>query len=281
MTVIPPNKKEWEQTMKFKSMIVALTALAGFAITSLSVTSTATASDLELLQPGKLLVATEGTYPPFSMRAPDGTLDGLEIRVMKDIAKRLNLEYTPVIIKWDALLIGLQADQYDMSSDAMDITEARQKQVTFANGGLESGGRVLTSKSSPITSAADLKGKTVGALVSSTWTKIAEEKGAVVKGYKAESDAIQDLVNGNIDAVITDSIAAAYAIKTGGLPLKMTDDYVSHVQKGFAFKMGKPHLVEAVNKALADMVADGTYAKLTTDLVGFDPAPKDPIKTIK
>lgn len=61
----------------------------------------------------------------------------------------------------------------------------------------------------------------------------------------------------------------------------MTDDYVSHVQKGFAFKMGKPHLVEAVNKALADMVADGTYAKLTSDLVGFDPTPKDPIKTIK
>jgi polar amino acid transport system substrate-binding protein len=61
----------------------------------------------------------------------------------------------------------------------------------------------------------------------------------------------------------------------------MTDDYVSHVQKGFAFKMGKPNLVEAVNKALADMNADGTYAKLTSDLVGFDPAPKDPIKTIK
>ncbi|OLP57913.1 amino acid ABC transporter [Xaviernesmea oryzae] len=262
--------------MKFKSIILALAAVASVAMTPM-----AKAADLELLQPGKLLVATEGTYPPFSMRAPDGTLDGLEIRVVKEIAKRLNLEYTPVIIKWDALLVGLQADQYDMSSDAMDITEARQKQVTFADGWLESGGRVLTGESSPIKSAADLKGKTVGALVSSTWTKIAEEKGATVKGYKAESDAMQDLVNGNVDAVITDSIAAAYAIKTGGLPLKMTDDYVSHVQKGFAFKMGKPYLVEAVNKALAEMVADGTYAKLTTDLVGFDPTPKDPIKTIK
>ena len=45
------------------------------------------ADELELIQPGKLLIATEGTYPPFSMRAPDGTLDGLEIRVGKEIAK--------------------------------------------------------------------------------------------------------------------------------------------------------------------------------------------------
>lgn len=157
--------------MKFKSLIVAAAAFAGLAMTSI-----ANAADLELLQPGKLLVATEGTYAPFSMRSPDGKLDGLEIRVMKEVAKRLNLEYTPVLIKWDSLLVGLQADQFDVISAAMDITEARQKQVTFSNGWLESGGRVVTAKNSPIKSAADLKGKTVGALVSSTWTKIAEEK---------------------------------------------------------------------------------------------------------
>jgi len=44
--------------------------------------------------------------------------------------------------------------------------------------------------------------------------------------------------------------------------------------------MGKPNLTAAVNKALAEMIADGTYAKLTTDIIGFDPAPKEPIRTI-
>ena len=77
--------------------------------------------------------------------------------------------------------------------------------------------------------------------------------------------------------MITDSIAAAYAIQASGLPLTMTDDYVSHIQKGFPFKKGKPNLVKAVNKALAEMIADGTYAKLTTPLVGYSPAPKEPI----
>lgn len=270
------HKQQGNWNMKFKALIVAAAVFAGLAVTP-----NVNAADLELLQPGKLLAATEGTFSPFSMRAPDGKLDGLEIRVMTEIAKRLNLEYTPVLIKWDSLLVGLEANQFDVISASMDITAARQEKVTFADGWLDSGGRIVVPKDSSIKSAADLKGKTVGALVSSTFAKIAEEHGAVVKGYKAESDAMQDMANGNIDATITDAIAGSWAIKNSGLPFAMTDDYVSHIQKGFAIKKGKPHLVAAINKALADMVADGTYAKLTTDLIGFDPAPKDPIKTIQ
>lgn len=259
--------------------LTLLPVLAAALVGGLVATGPASSADLELLHPGKLLVATEGTYPPFSMRSPDGQLDGLEIRVGKEIAKRLGLEYEPVIIKWEALLVGLAADQYDFASDAMDITAERQKQVTFADGWLESGGRIVTKKDSPIKTPADIKGKTVGVLVSSTWQKLAEERGAATKTYKAESDALQDLVNGNIDAVITDSIAAAYAIEASRLPLVLVDEYLSHIQKGFPFKKGKPNLVKAVNKALADMIADGTYAKLTTPLIGYSPAPKDPIKT--
>ncbi len=260
-------------------MRVAFLSVVTAAALNVVAAQPSVAQQLELLKPGKILIATEGTYPPFSMRAPDGTLDGLEIRVGKEIAKRLGLEYEPVIIKWESLLVGLEANQYDFASDAMDITEARQKQVTFADGWLESGGRVVTKTGSTIKNSADIKGRTVGVLVASSWQKLAEERGATVKTYKAESDALQDLVNGNIDGVITDSIAAAYAIKASKLPLAMTPDYVSHVQKGFPFKKGKPNLVKAVNKALADMIADGTYAKLTTEIIGYSPAPKDPIRT--
>ena len=259
--------------MRLKLTLIAAALVGGV------LAQPALAQELELIEPGKILVATEGTYPPFSMRSPDGQLDGLEIRVGKEIAKRLGLEYEPVIIKWEALLVGLAADQYDFASDAMDITAERQKQVTFADGWLESGGRVVVKEGSEIKTPADIKGKTVGVLVASTWQKLAEERGATVKTYKAESDALQDLVNGGVDAVITDSIAAAYAIQESKLPLVLVEEYVSHVQKGFPFKKGKPNLVKAVNKALADMIADGTYAKLTTPIVGYSPAPKDPIRS--
>jgi polar amino acid transport system substrate-binding protein len=263
--------------MRISKLSAIVAATVGLALSGLS---GARAADFELLKPGRIQVATEGTYPPFSMQSPGGTLDGLEIRVAKEAARRLNLEYVPVVIKWESILVGLMSDQYDMISAAMDITPERQKQVTFSNGWLESGGRVVTKVNSPIKSGNDIKGKTVGALVASTWTKLAEERGAKeVKTYKAEADALQDLVNGNIDAVITDSIAAAYAIKTSKLPLTMTEDYVSQVQKGFAFKKGKPNLVKAMNKAIEDMIADGTYERLTSELVGYSPAPKQPIQS--
>lgn len=246
----------------------------------LTLGSHAFADDLALLKPGQLKVATLGTFPPFTMRSPSGQLDGLEIRVMKEIAKRMNLEYTPVLVQWDSLLVALEANQFDVSTAAMDITPARQKQIIFSDGWIESGARILTAPDSPIKSAADLKGKRVGTQVSSTYAVLAEEHGAVVKSYKSESDTIQDLANHNVDAVITDSITGAYLIKHVGLPVTMTDDYLSHIQKGFAFKKGKPALVAAVNKALADMKADGTYARLTTDLIGYDPSPKEPVRSL-
>ncbi|MFI5011628.1 MAG: transporter substrate-binding domain-containing protein [Hyphomicrobiales bacterium] len=267
----------WNSIKPVTGLAAAVLAAAMFATT---LGSPAIAGDLELLVPGELSAATEGTFPPFNMQGPDGKLDGLEMRVMGEIAKRLGLTYKPVITKWETILIGLKADQYDTSSDAMDITEERQKQVVFVDGWLESGGRLVVKNDSALKSNADIKGKTVGVLVASTWEKLATNLGASVKTYKSETDAIQDLVNGNVDGVITDSIAAAYVIKTSKLPLRLMDGYLSSIQKGFPVKPGKPNLVKAMNKALADMIADGTYAKLTTDLIGYSPAPAKPIRSI-
>src|SRR5690349_10092034 len=126
--------------MKIKLAIAAILALASV--------SAVQAEDLKLVQDGKLMVATEGTYPPFSMQSPSGELDGLEVRVMKEISKRIGLAYEPVVTKWDSLLVGLSANQYDVISAAMDITEERQKAVLFSDGWLESGGRIVTLEGS-------------------------------------------------------------------------------------------------------------------------------------
>lgn len=264
--------------MTIKKMIIAMSAALLLPISG--AVQAQDGKELELLVPGVLSVATEGTYAPFSMRDPSGKLDGLEIRVMEEISRRLGLEYKPVIVKWDSVLIGLEAEQYDVISAAMDITEERQKKVLFSNGWLESGGRVVVANDSEITSPDQLPGRKVGALVASNWTKIAEALGAEVKSYKAESDAMQDLANGQVEAVITDAVAASYAIQTSSLPLRLIEEPVSSIQKGFAIKKGKPNLARAINKALAEMIADGTYANLMTDLIGMNPAPAHPIPTI-
>ena len=80
--------------------------------------------------------------------------------------------------------------------------------------------------------------------------------------------------------MITDSIAAAWAIEKSGLPLKIVPGYLSRIQKGFAAKKDHPNLVRAINEKLAEIVADGTYERITSNLIGYSPTPEQPIRTM-
>lgn len=237
------------------------------------------ADELELLKAGQISAATEATYPPYSMRNAAGELDGIEIRTIKEVVKRMGLTYAPVETKWDSMLVGLLADEYDMCSETMAITDERKKKVWFCDGWCESGARLVVPNDSPIKVNADAKGKSVGALVASIFIPLAENLGAEVKTYQSDVEALQDCVNGKVDAVITDGVPGGYAIKTGGLPLRMTDEIMQPYQLGWPVKKGKKNLVMALNKALAEVVADGTFKSICMDLAGVDLTPKSPTRS--
>jgi polar amino acid transport system substrate-binding protein len=239
------------------------------------------AGDLELAVPGQLSAATEGTYPPYSMADEKGDLFGIEVGVIREICKRMGVEYKPVRAKWESILIGLLADQYDMTSATMGITAERQKKVFFGNAWVESGARLVVKSDSPIQKKEDVKGKSVGVLVASTWVKLAEALDpGEIKYYKSDADAIQDCINGNVDSIIEDAIGMSYMIKTRKMPLRVLPGYLATSQRGMAFKKSKPNLVKAYNKALAEILSDGTYEKITKEVIGFDPRPENPIQTI-
>ena len=238
------------------------------------------AEELELIEPGILSSATEGAFPPFSQRNAAGELEGFELAVIREIASRLGLEHKPVVIKWDSILVGLMADQYDMVSNPMGITEERQKSVTFCDAWVESGARLVVAEGSDITALDQANGKTIGVIVASTFVPMAENLGGTVKTYKSDPEALQDLANGNIDAVITDSVAGSYAIKTANLPLTLVPGFIESYQMGWAVKQGKPKLVTAINTALAAMIEDGTFASIGDEILGLDPTPGVPIRSI-
>ena len=262
---------------KFRLAIILAGALVCLGLLA---TQPTLAADLELNTPGVITVSTEGTFPPFSMRDKNGDLVGIEISLWTEVAKRLGLKYEPVIMKWESTLVGLMAGQFDVMGTTMDVTEARQKQILYSDAWLESGGIVMVQKNSPIKTVDQIKGKTIGALVASTYIEAAKKYGVGdVKSYKSEPEAYQDLVNNNVDGVITDQVAGAWAIKTSNLPLRIAEGYVSTVQKGWGFQKSRPNLVHAVNKALTDMVADGTYDKILTGVIGISPKPENPIRS--
>ena len=254
-------------------------AMAGVLLVA-ALSSPATAQDLELNEPGVISVSTEGTFPPFSMRTPQGDLDGVEIRLWREIASRLGLEYQPVLLKWESTLVGLMAGQFDVMGTTMDITQERQKRILYSDGWLQSGGILMVRDDSDIEKVDDMKGRVIGALAASTYIENAKPYDpADIKAYKSETDAYQDLVNGNIDGVVTDEVAGAYAIKQSGLPLKIAQGYVSTVQKGWGYQKDRVNLAKAVNETLAEMEEDGTYDKIMTDLLGIVPKPEDPIRS--
>ncbi|MGH1478943.1 MAG: transporter substrate-binding domain-containing protein [Geminicoccales bacterium] len=266
--------------MKRRSLIQAGAALAALPLFHAIRPGTALAGDLELIEPGVLSTATEGSFPPFSIRDASGDLGGFELEIIREIASRLGLEHKPVIIKWDSILIGLEADQYDVISNPMGITKERQQAVTFCDAWVESGARLVVRDNSDIAGLGDANGKTVGVIVASTFVPMAEKLGGEVRSYKSDPEALQDLANGNIDAVITDAVAGAYAIKEAGLPLKLIDGYIESYQMGWAVKNGKPNLVTAINGALAAMIEDGTFASIANGVIGLDPTPEEPIRSI-
>ncbi len=238
------------------------------------------AEDYGLLEPGVVKCAFSGAYAPFAMQGTSGEWDGLAIRVFTEMLDRLDLKHEFVITKWETLLVGLFADKYDIICDTMDITKERQERVLFVDGWLESGGRLVVHKDSDIQEIDQFKGKTMGVLVSSTWAELAKplEPGET-KYYQSENDAMRDLVNEKIDGVITDSIAAAWAIENTGLDLRIVPGYLSRIQKGWAAKKDHVALVKALNEKFNEMVADGTYAKLTSELIGYSPHPQKPISS--
>jgi len=90
---------------------------------------------------------------------------------------------------------------------------------------------------------------------------------------------MRDLADNKIDGMVTDSIAAAWAAEHAKMPLRTVPGYLSRIQKGWAAKKDRVELVKALNKALSDMIADGTYASMTTALIGYSPAPAEPIRS--
>ena len=268
-------------TKVYQVIVVAIFCLASAFAEEPKKSNVINEGELELIVPGELNVATEASCPPYSMADETGKIDGLEARLFTEIAKRLNLKYKPVIVKWDSILMGLQSGRYDVVSTPVDISAERQKRILFADSWLVSGGRLLTLKSSALSNPSDVKGKTIGVLVASTWEDLAKNNGAgSIKTYKSTMECVQGVINGDVDGMIVDGLEAAYAAKLAPVPLKVSKESFNEIHKGFALRFDQPNLTKAINRIMSELMQDGTYASIVVEFVDFDPRPKNPIRSL-
>lgn len=243
----------------------------------LSATS-ATAATADLLgtvqERGTLRIALEGTYPPFNSRDAKGDLVGFDVDIARALAQRLKLQPQFVLTEWSGIIAGLQAGKYDLIVNQVAITPERQKALDFSNPYVVSSPQLIVRKNdtNAFKSLQDLKGKRLGVGTGSNYEQIARAVGGInVRTYKAAPDTLRDLSLGRIDAALNDRLLAAYLVKQSGLPLKPGATIAGErIEMGIPLRKGNPQFLKALNKALADMRADGTYAKISNKWFGQD-----------
>ncbi|WP_313802891.1 transporter substrate-binding domain-containing protein [Cytobacillus sp.] len=207
--------------------------------------------------------AMSGVYPPLNFKK-DGKLTGFDVEIGTEIANRLGREPKPVTNPWETIIQGLKADKYDAIIGSMTATPERDKQVDFTEPYYLSGAQIFVAEGNQeIRSKEDLAGKTIGVIQASTWKDMAEELSDQVKGYPGDVNALQDLVAGRIDAVITDKIVGLNAKNEKGLKIEAVGELLNEDRVSVAVQEGDTALAEKINEAIQSMIDDGTYEKIS------------------
>lgn len=246
-------------------------------LTALAVTSAPAASpDLltTVKQRGTLKIALEGTYPPFNYRDDKGQLVGFDVDIARELARRLGVKPQFVLTEWSGIIAGLQANKYDVIVNQVAITPERQKALDFTAPYVVSSPQLIVRENETrgFKSLTDLKGKKLGVGTGSNYEQIARAVGGItLRTYKAAPDTLRDLSLRRIDAALNDRLLAAYLVKQSGLPLKAGATIQGErTLMGIPVRKGNPLFVKALNKALTDMKADGTYKKISNKWFGQD-----------
>lgn len=217
----------------------------------------------EIKASGKIIVATEGAYPPFNYYQ-GSKLTGFEVELAEAMVKKMGLAIEWKALSFDALLAGLSQDRWDMVVASFGITEERARAVTFTNPHYCSGG-VIVSRDGSIKTPAMLAGKTVAVQTGSTYMANVQKLPGLkdVKNFPQDSDARAALLNNRVDAWVSDRFVVKNAIESNpNLPLKQ-GGYLFVEKMAIAVKKGNTSVAAAVDKALADVMADGTYKTLS------------------
>ncbi|GIN98740.1 ABC transporter substrate-binding protein [Siminovitchia terrae] len=215
--------------------------------------------------------ASSGLYPPFNY-SDNNKLAGFDVEIGTAIAEELGMNPQPVKNPWQTIIAALQTDKFDAIIGSMAITDERLKEVNFTDPYYESGAQIFVNEDNDsIKSADDLKGKTIGVVVSSTFEENAKEYTDDVKTYDSDVTALQDLmVKGRLDAVLTDQLVGMYAIKENNLKIKKVGEPIYLDQMGIAIRKEDEKLLEDVNKALKTLKENGKYGEISEKYFGED-----------
>jgi histidine transport system substrate-binding protein len=232
--------------------------------------------------PQKLRIGTDPTYAPFESKNSQGELVGFDIDLAKELCTRIKTQCVFIENPLDALIPSLKAKKIDAIMSSLSITEKRQQEISFTDKLYAADSRLVVAKDSDIVpDLAKLKGKRIGVLQGTTQETYGNvhwaPQGIEIVSYQGQDNIYSDLTAGRIDAAFQDEVAASEGFlktamgkdyKFGGPSIK--DEKLFGVGTGMGIRKDDNELREALNKAFAEMRADGTYEKLAKKYFDFD-----------
>lgn len=230
----------------------------------------------------KVRLGVEPGYAPFEFKKPDGSLAGFDIDLGKEICQRIQADCTWVESDFDGLIPALKAKKIDAILSSMSITPAREKQIDFSDKLYGTPARLVTASSVTLQPTPEsLKGKRVGVFQGTTAETYAKEqwvkKGVDVVTYQSQDIIYADMVNGRLDAAFQDAVAAndGFLKRPVGKGFHFSGPEVNDakyfgVGAGIGIRKADVELKNSINKALAEMHADGTYDKIAKQYFDFD-----------
>jgi lysine-arginine-ornithine-binding protein len=224
----------------------------------------------------------DASYAPFESKAPDGKLVGFDVDLGTEICRRLNAKCVWVEQDFDSMIPALKAKKFDGVLSSMSMTPQRAEQIAFSSKLFNTPTRLVAKQGSGILPTADsLKGKTVGVeqgTIQETYAKTYwEAKGVKVVPYQNQDAVYTDLQSGRLDAALQDAVQADQGfLKTprgAGFAFvgkEIDDPKILGNGAGIGLRKEDADLKTKVDKAIADMIKDGTYKKIEKKYFDFD-----------
>lgn len=231
-----------------------------------------TSSGLVTVEPGKLHMSTHAQFAPYEMVADDGSFEGIDVEVAGLIAQKLGLELVVDDMNFTACLEAVQNGKSDMAMAGITVTDERKVNMDFSDTYATGIQVVIVPENSPIQTPDDLAScDLIGVQEGTTGYIYCSDKFGEdhVVVYEDGPVAIQALVNGKADCVVLDNAPAkAYVANNPGL--KILDSPFSEEDYAICLKKGDTAMMEAVNGALAELIADGSVQKVVDKYIPAD-----------
>lgn len=249
-------------------LLAAILPLASF-------TAVAAQDDLAAIkEAGVIRIGTEGTYAPFSYHDASNKLVGFDVDIGRAIADKLGVKPDFIEGKWDGLIAGLNVNRYDVVINQVGITPERQEKYDFSDPYISSEAvLIVASDNDTITTFADLDGKRSANTLTSNFGKLAGRYGAEVVPVQGFNEAISLLTSGRVDATINDYLSYLDFKKhqpKAKVKVVAHDDSAEFSNSGVLMRKGQTALRDAINQALKDIKADGTYKEISLRYFGED-----------